>query len=186
MSNTDKEITFQHFKENVWIKTFSSAKKGYMQLVNICIRLEDKSFAHIGALHLSDGIYYLKDDPLGTIDDIAFLKYIEKISGIKSNNTVTGESTPDKSFLSVEEICDTYRETQSIRKTSKRAGLSEEKTKKILIAEGLYTSEKFEQIKTLLKQGKTLDEIAEELKISQKQLKVFLPNDKAIKNIVGS
>ena len=188
MSNTDKKTTFQHFRENVWIKTFASTKKEHMQLVNICIQLDDKTFANIGALHFSNGIYYSKNDSLGTIDDIAFLNYIEKISGLKTNHANAGKSVSDenKSILSVEEICAVYRETQSIRKTCKRAGLSEEKTKKILIAEGLYTSDKFEQIKALLKQGQTFDEIAVELKISQKQLRVFVPNDKAIKNIVGN
>jgi hypothetical protein len=104
-----------------------------MQLVNICIQLKDTTFANVGALHLSDGIYYLGDDLLGTIDDIAFVNYIEKIAGIKKNHDETGKSNSNKPSLSVEKICEIYKETQSIRKTAKSAGISEEKTKKILI-----------------------------------------------------
>ena len=54
-------------------------------------------------------------------------------------------------------------------------GLSQEKTKKILITAGLYTSDKYEKIKDLLSQGKTIEEIAEQLQMTPKQIRTFMP-----------
>ena len=177
---SDKETNMQHFMENVWLKRIMTQKKGQMQMVNICIRLDDDTFAGVGVIYFYNGVYYdSKNDSLGTIDDDSFLSYIEKLTGVnnRKGSTDTGERKL-KSDISLEELYDEYRNTQSIKKTAKKAGLSEEKTKKLLISAGLYTSEKHEKIKALLDQGKTLDEISRELKISQKQLRIFIPNDK--------
>ena len=150
--------------------------KGNMQLVNVCLQIEDKFLVCVGALFYSNEIYYLKDDAIGKIDDISFLEYIDKIAGVKKLTTnPAGKEQKSQSDIPLDVIFEEYKNTKSIKKTAKIAGLSEEKTKKILIANGLYTSEKHEKIKDLLNQGKTFDEIAEKLKMSKKQLRVFIP-----------
>ena len=166
--NKEPEVFLQHFKENVWLKRVSSNKKDHMQMVSVCIRLEDGSLAALGFLHYYNGIYYLKNESIGTIDDISFLNYIEKITGMNKSGSV-------KADVTFEEVCKEFKNTNSIRKTAKNVGLSEEKTKKIVISAGLYTSEKHKEIKELLEKGKTIDEIAEQLQMTKKQIRVFLP-----------
>jgi hypothetical protein len=170
--------TFQHYKENVWLKIFAPTKKDYMQMVNVCIRLDDGTFVPVGLVYFYEDKYYTKNnDSLGTIEDTSFFEYVGKMTGLynikpKTDNAKSSNSVP---ALSIEELCEEYKRTQSIRKTAKKAGISEEKTKKILIAEKVYTSEKYIQIKTLLEQGKSFDDISKELQISHKQLRVFMP-----------
>ena len=180
MSNIDTGTNLQHFKENIWLKKVSINKKDHMDMFNICMQLNDKSFVTIGVLYFQEGIYYAGKDPIGTIDDDSFLTYIEKITGIKKpkDSVNINKSTAFKVDVSIEEVCEAYKVARSIKQTAKAVGLSEEKTKKLLISAGLYTSEKHEKIKVLLEQGKTLEEISEELKMSQKQLRVFLPYNK--------
>jgi len=163
--------------DNIWLKRFPASKKNYMEMVNICIRLEDGTLAGVGFLYYYDSIYYLKDEAIGTVDDPAFLDYIEKIVGINKSKDRSGvaKSSSVKPDVPFDEVCEEYRNTNSIKKTSKKVGLSEEKTKKILITAGLYTSDKHKEIKELLEQGKTIEEIAEQLKMSLKQIRVFLP-----------
>ena len=177
------ESNFQLFKENIWLRKVSINKKGHMELVNICMQLENKSFVTIGALYFQNGVYYAGKDPVGTINDDSFLTHIEKIIGIKKpkDSANINKSTTFKADVSIEEVCEAYKTTRSIKQTAKAVGLSEEKTKKLLISAGLYTSKKHEKIKVLLEQGKTLDEISEELKMSQKQIRVFLPYNKITK-----
>ena len=177
MKNTDQETTLYHFKENVWLRRFSTNKKNYMDIVNICLCLEDKTFVNLAVLHYYNGVYYLKDESLGTIDDISFLSYIEKITGIKKSKEKTdiNKSISIKADVPFEKVCEDYKNTNSIKKTAKNMGVSEEKTKKILITAGLYTGGKYKEIKELLEKGKTVDEIAEQLKMSPKQVRIFLP-----------
>ena len=179
MSNTDNETNLQHFMDNVWLKRFSVNKKGYMHVVNVCLRLEDKSFVTLGFLNYDNGVYYTGKESIGTINDISFLNYIERITGMKKpKDSGIQKSEFVKSDVSLEEVCQIYKNTNSIKQTAKNVGLSEEKTKKMLVTAGLYTSEKHKKIKDLLDKGKTLDEISELLQMSQKQLRVFLPYNK--------
>ena len=177
MNNPDNETSLQHFTENVWLRKVSINKKGHMDIVNICLQLEDKSFVTLGVLYFQDGVYHAGKESIGKIDDISFLNYIEKLTGINKSKPRADINKSDsvKSDVSFEEVGETYKKTNSIKQTAKAVGLSEEKTKKILITEGLYTSEKHKEIKELLDQGKTINEIAEQLKMSQKQIRVFLP-----------
>ena len=175
--NTEQKVTLQHLMENVWLRKISSNKKDRMDMVTICLQLEDKTLVSLGFLHHYDGIYYLKNSSIGTIYDPDFISYIEKITGVKKSKSHTdiNESAYIKPDVPVETVCEYYKNTSSIKKTAKNVGLSEEKTKKILITAGLYTSEKHKEIKELLEKGKTLEEIAVQLNISQKQIRAFLP-----------
>jgi hypothetical protein len=172
----DKNSNMLHLKDSLWLKRIGEQKKGQMQMVNICIRMKDDTFVSIGVVYLYEGIYYdSKNNPIGTIDDVDFPENIERVAGISKTKNRSGKSASGES-VSIEEICEEYKQTNSIRKAAKKAGLSEEKTKKIHIEKGVFTSEKYEKIKVLLEQGKNIDEIAAELKMSQKQLRVFIPN----------
>lgn len=179
--NTGKESNSHHYMENVWFKTVSQPKKGQLQLVNICIRLEDNTFVTVGVLYLYEDIYYTeKSEPIGGIEDIALVNYVEKITRLTLSKAPAAASEPTYTTnTSVEEVCEEYRRTNSIKGTAKKVGISEEKTKKILIRAGLYTSEKHRKIKALIEQGKTLEEISRELQMSQKQLSVFVPSEKS-------
>lgn len=181
--NTGKESNIYHYMENVWFNKviLPSSKKGQMQWVNICIRLEDKTLVTVGVLYFHEDIYYTeKSERIGRIDDIALVNHIEKITRLTLSKApaATNESTYTLS-TSDEEVCEEYKRTNNIKGTAKKVGLSEEKTKKILIRAGLYTSEKYKKIKDLIEEGKTLEEISKELQMSQKQLSVFIPTGKS-------
>ena len=173
----DKEVILKNFMGNIWLKRIVENKKDYMDMVNICIRLEDASFVNIGVLYYYDNIYYLGKEPIGTIDDISFLSYIEKITGINKSkeHADTIKSAPKKPSVSSEEVCEDYQNTNSVEQTAKNLGMSKEKAKKILITAGVYTSKRYMEIKELLEKGKTLDEIAEQLQIAKKQVYIFVP-----------
>ena len=73
------------------------------------------------------------------------------------------------------EIVKVYRDTCSIQDTSKRFELSRSKVRKILITMHEITSPITESALPLLKEGKTQEEVAEILNISNAILSTYLP-----------
>jgi len=180
LSDTGQESNLHHFMENIWLKRVAINKKDLMDIVNICVRLEDNTFVTLGLLNYSDGVYYAGKESIGKIDDISFLNYIEKITGVKKSADHTGstKSASVKFDADFETICEEYKSTKNIKQTAKNLGLSDEKIMKTLITAGLYTNKKHKEIRELLEQGKTIDEISEQLKMSQKKINVYLPYSK--------
>ncbi len=75
----------------------------------------------------------------------------------------------------VERIIKVYMETDSIIETAKACKISTVKARKVLITEGLWSSETSEQIRELLAQGRSTTEVAETLCMSVKNVQAYMP-----------
>ena len=162
-----KENLFQ-FSDKVWLsKPLQLSNSSGTQQITICLEQDENIFVSFGLITLNtDGTFFAGNKSIGKIDEDSFREYIEKITG--TNNS------QDSSDL-FSKVCENYKETKSIKKTARTFEISEEKARRILITEGEYTSEKYEEIKKLLDENKTLPEIAEQLQMSLKQIKKYLP-----------
>ena len=68
-----------------------------------------------------------------------------------------------------------YDDCKSITKIAKKLGISEERVRKTLITEGLWTRRSAKPIIELFHEGKTVQEIAETLMISEKTVQSYVP-----------
>lgn len=158
--------------------TFQVTERAYLskaqpglnqQFISVCLRLDDGSFAGFCYLDLDkDGVYRDGNKVLGKLDDPGFIEYIRKISAHP------GEE--DKAFFA--SVCARYSEIKSIKKTAKELSVSEERVRRILITEGLYTCDQHERIMELLREGKTVDEVGALINMKPKQIKTYLPYGK--------
>lgn len=72
-------------------------------------------------------------------------------------------------------IINWYSKTQSIKKTSKKTGVSEQSVRRTLVLAGLYSSPMSEKIFELTQQNLTPPEIATQLNIQVKTVQGYLP-----------
>ena len=75
-------------------------------------------------------------------------------------------------------IIDEYKRCGSVKRTAEIAGTSLVRAQRVLITEGLWSSETSEAVRELFEQGKTAQEIADELFISMKTVQAYLPYTK--------
>lgn len=156
------------FSEKVWLRS-----DRFFGGVQICIPSENGELGKIAFLRMdSNGVLSYNDTPIGKIDEPAFRTFIEKITGTGGSNLTPRDVTDDVVFADVRA---SYEETGSIKKTAKGFGLSEEKTRKILITEGVYTCKQYEDIKKLLAEGMSVNDIGKQLKMALKQVRAYLP-----------
>lgn len=80
----------------------------------------------------------------------------------------------------IEKIVSVYKKTGSISKTALQMEISTTKERKILITEGVWSSTRSLQIRTLSEQGKSSSEIAEHLKVSKAMVQNYLPYEKGL------
>lgn len=80
------------------------------------------------------------------------------------------------------EIVKYYKKCDSLKETSAAFGMGWQKVRKILITEGVYTSEKAEKVKEMHDSGANIEEIAEKLKISKSTVNSYLPYEKTVYN----
>ncbi len=80
----------------------------------------------------------------------------------------------------IDKIVDLYMVNNSVLETAKAAGISTVKARKILITEGLWKSTTSEEIGTLLKQGMTTEEIADDLHMSVKNVQAYMPYERGV------
>ncbi len=73
-----------------------------------------------------------------------------------------------------------YLETESVKETADRCGISEVKARRILITLGMWSSPSSEQIRELCNAGKSVKDIAAELCISEKAVEAYLPYRKGV------
>lgn len=79
------------------------------------------------------------------------------------------------------EVLKTYAATGSIKATARELGISEVKTRKILIThDKLEGCEMADKVKTLLAEGLTVKDIAGKLKVSEKLVNNYIPYTKTI------
>jgi predicted transcriptional regulator len=80
----------------------------------------------------------------------------------------------------IEKVVSVFKRTESINETALQTEISTTKVRKILITEGLWASDRSEQIRELSEQGKSSAEIAEILKISVTMVQNYLPYEKGL------
>lgn len=73
------------------------------------------------------------------------------------------------------DIVEEYKTCKSITKIAKKLKVSEERVRRTLITEGLWTSRSAEPIIRLFNNGKTVPEIADILTISEKTVQSYIP-----------
>lgn len=76
-----------------------------------------------------------------------------------------------------------YAASGSIKETARVTGLSEWKVRKILVSAGIITSDRTTQIVDMYRAGKTLGDIAAELKISRNAVMAHIPYSKTAYNL---
>lgn len=79
-----------------------------------------------------------------------------------------------------QQIVESYKKTKSVKKTSQECGTYPIKVRRVLITEGLWRSKTSDKIATLLNQGKTVSEIAEELYLSEKNVQSYMPYSRGL------
>ena len=77
-----------------------------------------------------------------------------------------------------EEVEKMYALTLDVNKTAKELGVSVGKVRKMLITLGLWSNYRSDQVGKLYKEGLTVSEIAEKLRISEKTVNAYLPYSK--------
>ena len=77
-----------------------------------------------------------------------------------------------------EEVEKMYALTLDVNKTAKDLGVSVGKVRKMLITLGLWSNYRSDQVGKLYKEGLTVNEIAEKLRISEKTVNAYLPYSK--------
>ena len=75
----------------------------------------------------------------------------------------------------IDDVLSTYKETQSIRQTSKETKCSWQRVVKILASNGIVVNETHEMILRLHEEGKTPGEIAKQVGYSEKVIRAYLP-----------
>lgn len=76
------------------------------------------------------------------------------------------------------EVVRTYRDLLSIKSAARKLNLSEQTVRRILLAEGEYTSPRAQEIDSMVEAGLTIDEISTELGVSQSAVHSYLPYSK--------
>ncbi len=84
--------------------------------------------------------------------------------------------------MEFQSIIDEYKRTKSILTVSKNLSISSVKVRRVLIAEGLWSSKRSLKIAELKKQGLTIKEIAEKLETSEKNVNAYLPYSRGLYN----
>lgn len=80
--------------------------------------------------------------------------------------------------MDMQEIVSYYSECESLRKVSKKYGISYKSVVKILVSNGVYPEGRASDIRNLMLSGLTVDEIAAKLKISRKAVVSYLSYSK--------
>ena len=74
-----------------------------------------------------------------------------------------------------DEISNAFLRTHSIDKTVEETGINEYKVRRVLLTLGLWESERSKEVKALMEQGFTKDQIADRLHLSIKGLESYMP-----------
>lgn len=80
----------------------------------------------------------------------------------------------------INRIIQIYNSCNSIMKTSRLTGVSTVKVRKILITEGLWESDTSRQIRLLLDQESTTEDIAKRLNMSVKNVQAYMPYERGV------
>ena len=159
MSQMNNQNTLAHYLDDIWLtKPRKLIKPGELQGIIVCVE-KDGEFYAVDYLQLSsDGIYQRKNNQLGTLEDDAFKKYIEQLTG--------PSSMPEEELF--DRVASIYQQTGSMKPAVKEFGLSKERVRRILITRGLYTNDFISKVAWLYDggKGKSVADIAEMLGVT--------------------
>jgi len=174
--------TLVQITDHIWL-TRPNPNIDTPQDLNVCYRLDNGDFAALDRVsRRQNGTYFKKDKELGSIDSQPFMDFIGKLEGLQTSQAVNisiDDMSKQELFATT---CNVFRDTKSIKKTAATLGISEQKARKILITEGLYTCELLKKINAMLSDGLALPAIGEQLGISVKQIRTYLPYDEGAGN----
>ena len=178
MSVINNLDTLVQITDHIWL-TRANPNIDTPQDLNVCYRLDNGDFVALDRVSKrQNGTYFKKDKELGSIDSQPFMDFIGKLEGLQNSQpakVITNDMSGQELF---DMTCSAFRDTESIKKTAAMLGISEQKARKILITEGLYTCELLKKINSMLSDGMTLPAIGEQLGITVKQIRTYLPYDK--------
>lgn len=72
-------------------------------------------------------------------------------------------------------ILSTYKSTDSIKQTARVLKLSHQTVRRVLLEEGLYTSDTSERVLHLADSGMSIQQISQEIGIGEKAVSAYLP-----------
>ena len=177
MSSNDKN-NILHKAGNVWLiqQPFNKRRQDGSVAVNLCVKLDSGALATVEMLNLRpDGVFCRGDAIIGLIDSEEFRQYINNFQNSNALFPVGISSNSDSDLFQLAPAA--YSKTKSIKKTAESLGISKEKARRILFATGDYTCANHEKVMLLLKEGKSLDEIASSTGFTRKIVNTYLPYD---------
>lgn len=78
----------------------------------------------------------------------------------------------------IKNVCEMYQQKRSLAFIARTYGISIIKVRKILITEGLWSSERSDKINRLLKEGMSVKEIASKLYITECLVQAYMPYER--------
>lgn len=79
-------------------------------------------------------------------------------------------------------VIQTYESAQSLKQTARECRISEQKVRKILISAGAWSSPTSDRVAELHSAGKSIDEIADELRITRNAVLGYMPYDRGMQD----
>ena len=83
-------------------------------------------------------------------------------------------------------VVDTYKRIGSVKQTAQEVGTTLVRAQRILITEGLWSSQTSDKVVQLYNAGKSVNEIADELFVSVKTVQAYLPYSRSEKGYGGN
>lgn len=157
MSVMNNHDTLEHFVGKVWLTRPISEKTE--QDIAVCVE-HDGDFMALACLKLKpDGIYHIKEKPIGRREDESFMRYMDKLTGCQ------GGSGPDL----FDKVCLSYNTNKSLGAVAREFNISKERVRRILITRNKLTSDLISNIAWLYDngRGKSITEISEVLGVSE-------------------
>lgn len=176
MSVINNANTLQHISGKIWLSRVREFKEREgSQPIYVCIEMDNGEFGAVECLQLDlNGDYYRKDKKLGGLESSEFIQYITELQGgVSSSSTdITPPKTEDELYVLISEV---YAKVKSIKKAAKMIGISEERARRILFTTGDYTCDTHDKIMAMLRDGKSLDEIAPIVGVARNKIHAYLP-----------
>ena len=93
---------------------------------------------------------------------------------------MVGNNCDIKDVQIVQAVVQSYIDTNSVKRASEQAGVSEVKARRILITEGLWSSDTSLRVGHYVDRGFSTEEIAQKLHITIKAVQQYLPYSRGL------
>ena len=167
--------TLHHVTGQIWF-TKPAGLKDQAQSINVCFENEDGSFTALSQLSLKpDGTYWAKKS-LGTLEDQTLLDYLNKLTGTQTASELQMPEVENVGELH-DAVCNLYEAYGSLKRVAKSAKLSERTVRKILITKKKIAPPRSLEIKKMLDDGCSMEQIQEQLQMSRDTIQSYIPYD---------